>query len=75
MVYKKKVKVEIPVTSKTKNKWFRDEIKFQGINSKHQHNEVAIFEHNEIIGFEELARDFIVKRKAEDDAKERAANI
>ena len=35
VIYKKKVKVEIPVTSKTKNKWFKDEIRFQGINSKH----------------------------------------
>jgi hypothetical protein len=51
----------MPLDSTTKNKWFKDEIKFQGFNQKYMLKDVAIFEANRLIGFEEIFRYFILK--------------
>ena len=56
LLYKKKIQVELPVDSTTQNKWFKDEIKFQGFNKRFKSKDIAIFEQNEMIGQEEILR-------------------
>jgi hypothetical protein len=59
-IYKKKIQIELPVDSTTKNKWFKDEIKFKGFNQKLKTKDIAIFENNELIGLEEILRYYIL---------------
>jgi hypothetical protein len=57
--------MDIPINSKTKNKWFKDEIKQLGINKKSKNNDVAIFEDNELFGFEEIIGQYMAKQEVE----------
>jgi CRP-like cAMP-binding protein len=63
--YQKITEFTIPIECKTRNKWFKDQVKGNGINRKKGLKDIALFENNDIVGFEELMREFLTIRKQE----------
>ena len=63
IIYKKSIQYETPVEGKTKNKWFRDSVQKRGINRKTVNKDVAILESGDLIGFEEIFRNFILSSR------------
>ena len=67
--YQKTVDYETPIEAKSSNKWFRESIQNKRINRKTLSKDVAIFEHGDLIGFEEIFRDYIQKTQNEQEIK------
>mmetsp|Transcript_1690 Transcript_1690/g.2188 ORF Transcript_1690/g.2188 Transcript_1690/m.2188 type:complete len:90 (+) Transcript_1690:392-661(+) len=57
--YTKKVPFEVPIASKTTNKWFVDQVKAIKANEKRLERDVGFFVVNSMLGFEEIFRRFI----------------
>lgn len=64
--YQKMSEFTVPVEAKTGNKWFREQVKSQNINRKKALKDIAIFEKNQLVGVEEIFREFILAKKKEE---------
>ena len=61
--YVKNVRYQTPVESNTNNIWFKQQVVKSGINYKSKMKSIAIFESSDMVGFEEIIREYIVKRE------------
>lgn len=63
--YQKDAEFTVPVECKTNDKWMRAHVKQSGLNRKKGKKDIAIFEGNEVVGFEELFREIVVMKHHE----------
>jgi hypothetical protein len=55
----------LPISSKTNNKWHKAQVENRGINRKKGLKDLTIFEKYDMVGFEEIVREFIIFKHSE----------